>query len=158
MTHHKTSDHKNLPIEDGVHPPSVAPPPAALHRRQKLRYLHLASLVILLSAPAIQADEFEKISYDASTDELVIVVNYSGTNPDHQFDLNWGECQTTDNNQREIFGDLVDQQARDAARQDYRKTLRFSVADLDCRPATATLRTAPRFFATVTIPATRATH
>ncbi len=113
---------------------------------------------MLFSATAIRADEFEKISYDAATDELVIVIHYSGTNPDHQFDLNWGECQTKDDSQRELFGDLIDHQALDAARREYRKILRFSLAELDCRPATATLRTAPRFLATVSIPASPATH
>jgi hypothetical protein len=111
--------------------------------------------VLLLVGSVTRADDFENVSYDPAADELVIVVDYSGTNPDHQFTLDWGDCQTKDDNQKELFGDLIDQQSRDAARQDYRKTLRFSLADVDCRPATLTLRTAPRFLATVTIPAGR---
>lgn len=110
---------------------------------------------MLLVAPASLADDFLRVSYDGATDELVVVIDYNGTNPDHQFVLNWGACQTKDDGENEIFGDLVDQQGSDAARQDFHKTLRFSAADLPCRPATVTLRTAPRFFATVSIPAGR---
>jgi hypothetical protein len=155
MTHHKASDHKILPFDDALHTSTVDPTPAAASHRRRLGFAQLASLATLLVAPATRSDDFENLSYDAATDELVVVVNYSGTNPDHQFDLNWGECQTKDDNQHEIAGDLLDQQARDAAHQDYRKTLRFSLANLDCRPATVTLRTAPRYLASVDIPARR---
>jgi hypothetical protein len=158
MTHHKASHHKILPFDDALHTSTVAPTPAPARRRRSLGFCQLASLATLLAAPAIRSDDFENLSYDAATDELVIVINYSGTNPDHQFDLNWGECQTKDDNYHEIAGDLVDQQARDAARQDYRKILRFSLASLDCRPAAVTLRTAPRYFASVDIPARRSTQ
>jgi hypothetical protein len=113
---------------------------------------------LLLVGPVTRADNFENVYYDPASDELVIVIDYSGTNPDHQFTLNWGECRTKDDNQAELFGDLIDRESRDAARQDYRKTLRFSLAAVDCRPAMITIRTAPRFFATVAIPASRSTR
>jgi len=154
MTHHKTSNHKILPVDNGPHAAAPAGKSPTLGRRRRLRLWPLAGLTLLIG-PFTLADDFESVSYDPATDELVIVVNYSGTNPDHQFTLNWGDCQTKDDNQNELFGDLIDQQSRDAARQDYRKTLRFSLAAVDCRPATLTLRTAPRFLATVTIPASR---
>jgi len=35
------------------------------------------------------------------------------------------------------------------------KTTRFSLADLPCRPVKLTLRTAPRFYVTLQIPAQR---
>jgi hypothetical protein len=148
MAHHKTSDHKNLPVDDGLH---TAP------RNWRLRTWGLAGLIFVIGS-ASRADDFEKISYDAAADELVIMVNYSGTNPDHQFTMNWGECQTKNNNQRELFGELIDQQARDAARQEFRKTVRISLAAVDCRPAMVTVRTAPRFLATVSIPASPSTR
>jgi len=154
MTHHEASDHKILPVLDGPHTAAATGNPATFGRRRLLRSWPLAGLILLIG-PATRADDFESVSYDPVADELVIVINYSGTNPDHQFTLNWGDCQTKDDNQSELFGDLIDQQSRDAARQDYRKTLRFSLAAVDCRPVTLTLRTAPRFFATVTIPANR---
>ena len=157
MTHYKASHHKILPGDDGSRIAAAAAKPATLGRRHRTRFWPLAGLILLAGSPT-RADDFENVSYDSSTDELVIVVNYSGTNPDHQFTLNWGECQTKDDNQSELFGDLIDQQSRDAARQDYRKTLRFSLAAIDCRPATVTIRTAPRFFASVKIPANRAKY
>lgn len=99
------------------------------------------------------ADAFKAVSFDAATDEIVVVVQYRGTNPDHVFTLSWDACKTGDDGTFEIAGELLDQQARDRAEQDFTKTVRLSVADLDCRPATATIRTAPRFLATVRIPA-----
>lgn len=157
MTHHKTSYHTILPVDDSPRKAAAARKPATLGRTHWLRSWPLAGLILLVG-PATRADEFENVSYDPAADELVIVINYSGTNPDHQFTLNWGDCQTKDDNQSELFGDLIDQQSRDAARQNYHKTLRFSLAGVDCRPVTLTLRTAPRFFATVTIPANRSTR
>ena len=127
------------------------------HRIRWLRSWGLAGLIFLIGS-AGRTDEFQTVTYDAATDELVIVVNYSGTNADHQFTMNWGECRTKDDNQRELFGELIDQQARDAARQEFRKTVRISLADVGCRPAVVTVRTAPRFLATVTIPASRSTR
>ena len=149
MADHKTSDHINLPLGPGARAISC-------HTRWRQSWA-VAGLLCLAGATG-RADEIQSIAYDAATDELVIKVNYSGTNPDHQFTMNWGECQTKDDNQRELFGDLIDQQGSDAARQDFQKTVRISVADVDCRPAMVTIRTAPRFLATVRIPARRATR
>jgi len=110
-------------------------------------------LLVLIAPLASRGDNFGRVYFDPATDELVIGIVYLGTNPDHQFTLKWGSCETRDGNQREITGVLLDQQWQDAAQQEFRKTLRFSLADLDCRPAAATVRTAPRFFFTLQIPA-----
>lgn len=99
------------------------------------------------------ADNFQKVTYDASSDELVISVIYRGTNADHQFSVKWGSCVDGDDGRHTIVGDLLDQQFQDAARKNYKKTIHISIADLECRPAAVTLRTAPRFYYTLTIPA-----
>jgi hypothetical protein len=83
---------------------------------------------------------------------LVIVVLYRGTNPDHQFTLQWGPCIDRDGNRHEIVAELLDQQYQDPARKDYKKTVRMTLAGMDCRPAAVTLRTAPRFYYTLTVP------
>jgi hypothetical protein len=108
---------------------------------------------LLLVAPlSSRGDNFQRVYFDPSTDELVIGIVYRGTNPDHQFSLKWGPCETRDA-ERQITVELLDQQWHDAAQQEFRKTLRFSLADLDCRPSVATVRTAPRFYFTLQIPA-----
>jgi hypothetical protein len=117
----------------------------------------LGSRTVFLSAclaafGTVRADNFQSVRYDAARDELVIVVLYRGTNPDHEFSLKWGPC-TEHGSNREIVAELLDQQASDAARKDYRKTVRMSLAGMDCRPAAVTLRTAPRFYYTLRIPA-----
>ena len=110
------------------------------------------ALVLFLTPHAGLADTFQRISYDASTDELVMTMIYRGTNADHQFSVKWGPC-LGDNGRHTIVGEVLDQQFQDAARKNFKKTVRISVADMDCRPAAVTLRTAPRFIYTLTIPA-----
>jgi len=39
------------------------------------------------------ADTFSRAYYDARTDQLVVSMIYSGTNPKHTFTLQWGQCQ-----------------------------------------------------------------
>jgi hypothetical protein len=81
-------------------------------------------------------------------------MTYRGTNPDHQFQLKWGNCQPLgdDGNKHQIDGELIDSQWDDDAKQTFTKTFRFSLAGFNCRPATATLHTAPRFIYAVEIP------
>ena len=65
-----------------------------------------------------------------------------------------GPCQTlADAAEPEIVAEVLDGQWQDAARQSFKKTTRFSLADLPCRPVKLTLRTAPRFYVTLRIPA-----
>ena len=100
------------------------------------------------------ADNFASVFYDAQTDELVVTMKYRGTNPGHMFSLQWGECRTlADARLPEVVADVNDSQYQDAARQDFKTTSRFSLAGLPCRPAKLTLRTAPRFYYVVQIPA-----
>jgi hypothetical protein len=132
--------------------------PAGWRRRRPSRSLYtpcalllrLASSILALSA---YADDFYAVYYDARTDELVVSMNYSGTNPDHTFSLHWGPCkETTDGNASEVEGEVLDSQWEDPARHDFNKTVRFGLKDLPCRPAKVTLRTAPRFVYTLMIP------
>ena len=111
------------------------------------------ALVLLLTPLAGHADTFQKVFYDGSTDELVITMIYRGTNADHRFSVKWGPCLDGDDGGHTVVGEVLDQQFQDAARKNFKKTVRISVADLDCRPAVVTLRTAPRFLYTLTLPA-----
>lgn len=111
-------------------------------------------LAVALSATAVRADDFAGAYYDARGDQVVVTMVYRGTNPNHVFSLKWGQCrQSPDGGAREIVAEVLDSQWRDAAIQDFRKTTHFSLADVHCRPAKLTLRTAPRFYFTLQIPA-----
>jgi hypothetical protein len=104
--------------------------------------------------PAADADNFAKIYYDRSTDQLVVTMRYRGTNPNHQFSLKWGDCQAdSSGGLPSATAEVLDDQFDDAAQVDFKKTARFSLKDMPCgRPASITLRSAPRFFSTLTIP------
>jgi len=99
------------------------------------------------------ADNFSKAYYDSPTDQLVVSMSYDGTNSQHTFTLQWGQCQDVNgSNQHEVAVRVLDSQWQDAALRPYSKTVRFSLADIPCRPAKVTLSTAPRFTYTVLIP------
>ena len=116
-------------------------------------FLLFASAATLVSL-AVQADNFASVRYSRQTDKLIVTMIYRGTNPDHHFSLKWGPCQ--ENQSGGLPGataEVLDDQYDDAAKQDFSKTVRFSLAGMPCpRPASVTLRTAPRFFYTLTIP------
>jgi hypothetical protein len=121
---------------------------------------HLAVVAWLWSAAAgvlfdaARGDTFSGVSYDARNDELVVTMAYRGTNPDHTFSLKWGSCQTLAGaSEPEIVAEVLDSQWQDATSQPFKKTTRFSLENLPCRPVKLTLRTAPHFFVTLHIPA-----
>jgi hypothetical protein len=107
---------------------------------------------IFAAGPA-SAEAFGRVSYDPKTDELVVTMLYSGTNPDHDFSLQWGVCRTHPDGTTDVTAEVLDSQARDAARQDFKKTVRLSLEGLSCRPARVTLRAAPRNYYSLRIPA-----
>ena len=116
-------------------------------------YWLMPVLAAAFLSPA-RADNFGRIRYDRQKDELVITMIYGGTNPDHRFSIKWGECQANQSGGLPgVTGEVLDDQFEDAEQRDFSKTVRFSLAGLPCpRPASVTLRTAPRFFYTLTIP------
>lgn len=106
-----------------------------------------------LAGPLVQAANFVSAAYDARNDELVVTLTYRGTNPNHEFTLEWGECQAA-NGSNEIAGRIHDSQWNDRALEPFTKEVRFELTDLRCRPAQVTLFTAPNFRIGVFIPAT----
>jgi len=100
------------------------------------------------------ADNFARVFYDRKADQLVVTMAYRGTNPNHNFSLKWGKCQADQSgNLPGVTAEVLDDQWKDPERLSYKKTTRFDLSGLPCpRPASVTLRTAPRFLYTLTIP------
>jgi hypothetical protein len=121
---------------------------------RSVRHAWLVATLSALASPAASADTFSSAYYDQKTNELVVTMTYRGTNPDHQFSIEWDQCQTPgdDDSTHEIVGTVSDSQWDDDAQATFTKTVRFSFAGVDCRPATVTLRTAPHFEYTLKIP------
>jgi hypothetical protein len=113
----------------------------------------LAASAATLAAGYAAAESFGRVLYDARNDELIVTMLYSGTNPDHEFSLKWGACIAHPDGSTDVTAEVLDSQARDAARQDFRKTVHLSLAGLSCRPAKVTLRAAPRNYVSLRIPA-----
>ncbi len=115
----------------------------------------ILGVLALLPAVDAGADTFAGVRFDPRTDELVVTMQYRGTNPNHEFSLEWDTCPVLSAGQSiySIAAAVLDSQWNDDARQAFTKTVRFSLKDLRCRPALVTLRTAPRFYTTVAVPA-----
>jgi hypothetical protein len=120
--------------------------------------LLLPMAVALAPARWAQADTFSRVYYDAATDQLLVTMRYRGTNPNHVFTLQWGQCQRQGSDMPEVAVEVLDSQALDSESNNYRVTTRFDLTSLPCRPAKVTLRTAPRFYVSLVIPAARASH
>ena len=122
-------------------------------KRHSLFCLILAAAATLFSLTA-GADNFADVRYDRQTDRLILTMVYRGTNPNHHFSLKWGPCQANESgNLPGAAAEVLDDQHNDPAEQDFAKTVRLSLAGMPCsRPASVTLRTAPRFIYTLTIP------
>ena len=124
-------------------------------RRIYPRRIYLGALAVaaLLAAGGANAENFGRVYYDAAADQLVVTMLYRGTNPDHEFSLNWGECNMLPDGTNEVVAEVIDSQARDAARQDFRKTVHLSLEGMSCRPAKLTLRATPRTYFSLRSPA-----
>jgi hypothetical protein len=114
-------------------------------------FLGVAASVV--AAGRASAYAFDRVTYDAKTDQLVVTMLYSGTNPDHVFSLKWDECTKHPDGTADVTAEVIDDQERDAASQDFKKTVRLSLEGLICRPATVTLRAGRRTYISVRVPA-----
>src|SRR5690606_15603561 len=110
----------------------------------------LLALLYSETAPAITVDA---LRYDAANDQLVMVISYRGTNPDHEFSVQWDECKRLDDERFQILGLLIDSQPDDLARQDFTTPFKIDLRNFTCRPARVTIRTSAGFFMSVDVPA-----
>jgi hypothetical protein len=115
----------------------------------------MIGIVAGVLSSAAKADTFTGAHYDPRTDELVVTMQYPGTNPDHGFTIQWDVCPALPRGQStyDIAAEVLDSQWNDEARQTFTKTVRFSLRNLSCRPARITMHTAPRYYYIVTVPA-----
>jgi hypothetical protein len=120
-------------------------------KRALIAILTVAASVV--AAGFASAEAFGGVSYDAKTDELVVTMLYSGTNPDHVFSLKWDECTRHPDGTTDVTAEVIDSQERDAVSQEFKKTVRLSLQGLTCRPATVTLRAGPHTYISVRVPA-----
>lgn len=118
-----------------------------------MKQILFAVIVAVAVSNRASAVAFSSISYDAKSDELVVTLIYSGTNPSHAFSLQWDKCVRHPDGTNDATAQVVDSQERDAVSQDFKKTVRFSLEGLTCRPATVTLRVGPRTYTSVGVPA-----
>ena len=126
-----------------------------MRRMQRRKPSHFAwlSVAAAFASASASAENFARVAYDPRADQLIVTMLYRGTNADHDFSLKWGECKTLSDGSNEVVAEVIDSQARDAARQDFRKTVHLSLDGLSCRPAKLTLRAAPRTYYSLQIPA-----
>jgi hypothetical protein len=103
--------------------------------------------------PATQAATFSSVDFDPGKNELIATMTYDGTNPNHQFSVQWGTCRKLGNDgNHQIVANLLDNQWDDTAQQTFTTTVHVSLAGMNCHPALVTLRTAPKYEFNVQVP------
>ncbi len=127
-------------------------------RRKWLSCTWVAAVVATgIPTAAVMADTFGPVRYDPQSDQIIATVMYDGKNPNHHFTIRWGRCrkhlgQPAAAARLIINLGILDDQANDAARKPYVKTVKVPLSGMACRPATVTLWTPPKQYATVRIP------
>jgi hypothetical protein len=112
-----------------------------------------AAALYLLAISAAQGATFSSVHYDPNTNDLVVTMIYDGTNPNHQFSVQWGACRPLGHDgNHQIAADVLDSKWDDAAQRQFTVTVRFSLAGVNCLPAAITLRTAPKYEYTLQVP------
>ena len=110
---------------------------------------------VLAMSRLVNADNFGPSHYDRATNELVVIVLYGGTNPNHKFTLKWDACEFDDSGRRlpRANADMLDDQFNDTEQQQYKVVARLSLADMPCpRPAIVSVSTAPGYSFELVIP------
>jgi hypothetical protein len=102
--------------------------------------------------PAAEAGTLIDARYEVGDNELVLEIAYQGTNPHHQFVLEWGSCRRDPDGSLGAVARLIDSDGHDIARENYRVWRRFDLSGLDCRPADVTVRLGPVSNRTVYVP------
>jgi len=137
-----------------VHNSAVLEPALPLVRPESgARALGCALLCWLLVPAHALGQTILGTSYDASSDALVVDIAYQGTNPKHDFELAWDQCQASGNGSHSVVARLIDRQGEDEAQKDYQVRRRFDLSGLECRPAEVTVRLGPVSNRTVLVPA-----
>ena len=122
--------------------------------RPGIEIIALLSFAIMALTPGRGlAEAFGEAAYDAKSDELIVTMLYSGTNPNHQFSLRWDKCIAHPDGSTDVTAQVIDSQARDGAHQEFKKTVHLSLKGLSCRPARVTLRASPGTFISLQVPA-----
>jgi len=125
---------------------------ARLARHLRIWVACFAALLYMAPAAAITVTA---LTYDPGKDQLVLNIAYRGTNPDHQFNVQWEKCTRLNDERMQILGLLVDNQPDDLARQEFTKVLHIDLQDFSCRPAKVSIRTSTGFFTSVDVPAAK---
>ena len=136
---------------------------SAIHRHQSVvvrrpgeaaRCVYGRAVALCLSIiPATQAATFSSVDFDPGKNELIATMTYDGTNPNHQFSVQWGTCRKLGNDgNHQIVANLLDNQWDDTAQQTFTTTVHVSLAGMNCHPALVTLRTAPKYEFNVQVP------
>ena len=103
------------------------------------------------------ADTFGPVHYDARTNQILVIIHYRGTNPNHHFSIQWGRCRKLHGQlhgpaPRAISLGILDEQGNDAAKKRYTRLLKVPLGGMSCRPATVTLWTSPNQYRSIAIP------
>src|SRR5215831_16723141 len=80
-------------------------------------------------AAAVMAAAFGSVHYDPDSDQLIVTMIYDGTNPNHHFSIQWGQCRKLDQPgqpaHQAIDVSILDDQWNYAATKTYTETVKI---------------------------------
>ena len=130
---------------------------ASGRKQNQLSFLAIILSFTIATTTVAKADTFGPVRYDPTTNQILVTIHYRGTNPNHQFSIQWGRCRKLHGQlhgpaPRAIDLGILDQQGSDAARRGYTELVKVPLAGMTCRPATVTLWTSPNQYRSIAVP------
>ena len=130
---------------------------ASAWRRNWIRAPLVILALTIATITAARADSFGPVYYNPRTNEILVIIYYRGTNPNHYFSIQWRRCrklhgQLHGRAPRAINLGILDDQGNDAARRPYTKLVKVPLTGVSCLPATVTLWTSPNQYQSIKIP------
>ena len=130
---------------------------ASGRKQNQLSFLAIILSFTIATTTVAKADTFGAVHYDPQTNQILVIIHYRGTNPNHHFSIQWGRCRKLHGQlhgpaPRAIDLGILDEQGNDAARKPYTKLVEVPLAGISCRPAMVTLWTPPNQYRSIAIP------
>lgn len=108
----------------------------------------LTAMIFLLSQA--HAAYLEDARFDKSNQTLTLVVVFDGGSQDHEFSLEWDQCQVL-NGKKQIAARLLDSGWDDVGGETIRQIVSFDLSAVDCKPSELTIFSGRNFRRTVWI-------
>lgn len=100
---------------------------------------YLISILMMTAVSSAHASKITGLEYNSATKILSVQIAYEGQTAEHEYTLEWDECQTI-NGVQQIAARMIDLDGDEPAESEFATTVQFSLEKLACIPAELTAR------------------